>query len=91
MALYLSEEWWGRVFLHFVAALRAGDWGWHLAGIGREIECIWPQARRALVTANGWLAPNNNERHNQYELKNLFRLPVRAGQRTNHWRQPPTA
>lgn len=37
MALYLSQECWGRVCLHFVAALRAGHWGWHLAGIGREI------------------------------------------------------
>ena len=47
MALYLSQERWGRVCLHFVAALRAGHWGWHLAGIGREIECIWPQTHRA--------------------------------------------
>jgi hypothetical protein len=91
LALSLSEERWGRVFLHFVAALRAGHWSWHFAGIGREMECIWPQARRVLVTANGWPAPNNNERQNQYERKNLCGLPVRAGQRTNHWRQPPTA
>ena len=42
MALYLSQERWGRVCLHVVAALRAGRWGWHLAGIGREMERIWP-------------------------------------------------
>ena len=44
MALYFSQERWGRVCLHFVAAVRAGHWRWHLAGIKREIECIWPQA-----------------------------------------------
>jgi hypothetical protein len=47
MALYLSQEPWGRMCLHFVAALRAGHWRWHLVGIGREIEYIWPQTRRA--------------------------------------------
>jgi hypothetical protein len=30
------------------------------AGIGREIEGIWPQVRRASATANGWLEPSNN-------------------------------
>ena len=40
MALYLSQERWGRVCLHVVSALRAGHWGWHLAGIGREFEAI---------------------------------------------------
>ena len=32
---------------------RAGHWRWHLAGIGREIECLWPQTRRASAAANG--------------------------------------
>jgi hypothetical protein len=36
-----------------VAALRAGHWRWHLAGIGREIECFWPQIRQALAAAYG--------------------------------------
>jgi hypothetical protein len=53
MALYFSQERWGRVWLHLVAALRAGHWGWHLAGIGREIEGVWPVTRRALAAANG--------------------------------------
>jgi hypothetical protein len=53
MALYLSQERWGRVCLHLVAALRAGHWRWHLAGIGREIESIWPQTCRALAAARG--------------------------------------
>jgi hypothetical protein len=53
MALYLSRERWGRVCLHFVAALRAGHWRWHLAGIGREIESIWPQAHLVGATAKG--------------------------------------
>ena len=53
MALYLSQERWGRVCLHFVAALRAGHWRWHLAGIGREIEFIWPRARPAAAIARG--------------------------------------
>ena len=41
MTLYLSQKRWGRVGLHFVAAVRGGHWGWHLAGIRREIECSW--------------------------------------------------
>jgi len=53
MALYLSQERWGRVCLHFVAALRAGHWRWHLAGIGREIEWIWPQPHLIGATAKG--------------------------------------
>ena len=53
MTLYLIQERWGRVCLHFVAALRAGHWRWHLAGIGREIECILPRTRLALVAAKG--------------------------------------
>jgi hypothetical protein len=53
MALYLSQESWGRVCLHIVAALRAGHWRWHLAGIGREIERIRPHTRGASVTAIG--------------------------------------
>ena len=53
MALYLSREWWGRACLHFVAALRAGHWSWHLAGIGREIPGIWLSMRRATVGVIG--------------------------------------
>jgi hypothetical protein len=53
MALYLSQKRLGRVCLHLVAALRAGHWRWHLAGIGREIECIWLQAHPVTVTAMG--------------------------------------
>jgi hypothetical protein len=53
MAFYLSQERWGRVCLHFLAALRAGHWRWHLAGIEREIECIWPQAHPVAATAKG--------------------------------------
>lgn len=40
MALYLSQERWGRVWLHMAAALRAGHWRWHLAGIERELQWI---------------------------------------------------
>ena len=53
MALYLIQEHWGRICLHFGAALRAGHWGWHLAGITREIECMWPRTHLATATANG--------------------------------------
>jgi hypothetical protein len=53
MAIYLSQERWGRVCLHFVAALRAGHWGWHFAGIEREIVCMWPRTRRASTAAKG--------------------------------------
>ena len=53
MSLYLSHERWGRVCLHVVSAMRAGHWGWHLAGIGREIESMWPQPRLALAYVNG--------------------------------------
>jgi hypothetical protein len=52
MALYLIQARWGRVCLHLVAALRAGHWLWHLAGIGREMEWVWPQTRRASAAAN---------------------------------------
>ena len=62
MVLYLSQERWGRVCLHLVAALRASHWGWHLAGIGREIECIWPQIRRASATANGCSEANSHRK-----------------------------
>ena len=62
MALYLIQERWGRVCLHMMAALRAGHWGWHLAGIGREIKCIWPQTRRAAAAANGWPDLSNNRK-----------------------------
>jgi hypothetical protein len=53
MALYLSQERWGRVYLHFAAALRGGHWRWHLAGIGREIQCLRPRSHRAPAAANG--------------------------------------
>ena len=53
MALYLSQERWGRVCLHFVAALRAGHWSWHLAGIEREMAWMWPRAHRASAAARG--------------------------------------
>ena len=62
MALYLIQKRWGRVCLHFGAALRAGHWGWHLAGIGREIKCIWPETRRVSAAANGWPDPRNNRK-----------------------------
>jgi len=52
MALHLSQEPLGRVCLHFVAALRAGHWGWHLAGIGREIEWMRPHTRQASDAAH---------------------------------------
>jgi hypothetical protein len=38
MALYLSQQRWGRVYLHLAAALRAGHWRWHLSGIEREMQ-----------------------------------------------------
>jgi hypothetical protein len=37
MSLYLSQRCWGRSCLHLAAAMRAGHWRWHFAGIGREI------------------------------------------------------
>jgi len=37
MALHLSQERWGRAWLHLVAALRSGHWRWHLAGMEREM------------------------------------------------------
>jgi hypothetical protein len=60
MALYLSQERWGRVCLHVAAALRAGHWRWHLAGIGREFEGIGPQTPRAAAAASGWPEPSDN-------------------------------
>jgi hypothetical protein len=62
MALYLIQERWGRVCLHFAAALRAGHWRWHLAGIEREITGIWPPTRRASATVTGWPGPTNNRK-----------------------------
>lgn len=62
MALYLSQEGWGRVCLHVASALRAGHWGWHLAGIGREIEWMWPHAREASVAAHGRPDPGSNQK-----------------------------
>jgi len=49
MSLYLSQRCWGRSCLHLAAAMRAGHWRWHLAGIGREIHFKWPRIRRAGV------------------------------------------
>ena len=37
MAFYLVQKRWGRALLHLVAALRAGRWSWHFAGITREL------------------------------------------------------
>jgi hypothetical protein len=37
MSTYLSQKCWGRSCLHLAAAMRAGHWRWHCAGIGREI------------------------------------------------------
>jgi hypothetical protein len=37
MAAYMVQFWWGRALLHLAAALRAGHWSWHLAGIIREL------------------------------------------------------
>ena len=62
MGFYLSQERWGRVCLHFVAALRAGHWRWHLVGIGREIEWIWPQRRLASVAVRKWPEPSKNRK-----------------------------
>jgi hypothetical protein len=60
MTLYLSQSCWGRSCLHLAAALRARHWRWHLAGIEREIQSSWLQARRA--TADGWPETNNHGR-----------------------------
>jgi hypothetical protein len=38
MKLYLSRRRCGRMCLHLMAALCAGHWRWHLAGIGRELQ-----------------------------------------------------
>ena len=61
-ALESSQERWGRVRLHLVAAVRAGHWGWHLAGIGREIECFQQLTHRVSATANGLPKPSNNRK-----------------------------
>lgn len=37
MASYLVQTRWGRALLHLAAALRAGHWSWHAAGIIREL------------------------------------------------------
>jgi hypothetical protein len=37
MAWHLVQTRWGRALLHLAAALRAGHWSWHLAGIMREL------------------------------------------------------
>jgi hypothetical protein len=64
MAGYLSQEHWGRVCLHCAAALRAGHWGWHLAGIKREMEWVRLKARWASALANGWPELGNNPKAN---------------------------
>jgi hypothetical protein len=51
MSLYLSQNSWGRSCLHLAAAMRAGHWRWHFAGIGREIHFPKPLTRKA--TAGG--------------------------------------
>jgi hypothetical protein len=61
-ALESNQECWGRVRLHLAAAMRAGHWGWHLAGIGREIECIRQQTRWASAIANRWPEPVNTRK-----------------------------
>jgi hypothetical protein len=50
MSLYLSQNGWGRSCLHLAAAMRAGHWRWHFAGIGREIHFTKPLTRK--VTAS---------------------------------------
>ena len=57
MTLYLSQKRWGRMCLHLMAALRAGHWGWHLAGIRREVKSIWLQPQMVLALANDWPQP----------------------------------
>ena len=37
MTSYLIQTRWGHALLHLAAALRAGHWSWHLAGIIREL------------------------------------------------------
>jgi hypothetical protein len=37
MALYFIQTRSGRALLHLAAALRAGHWSWHVAGIIREL------------------------------------------------------
>jgi len=41
------------------AAMHAGRWQWHLAGIGREIHFTKPMDRRA--AANSWLQTSPNK------------------------------
>ena len=52
MTFYLCQRCWGRSCLHLTAALRAGHWRWHLAGIRREIHFTRSLVRR--VTTNCW-------------------------------------
>ena len=49
MKLYLCQRSWGRSCLHLMAALRAGHWRWHLAGIRREMPLSRTPGRQALV------------------------------------------
>jgi len=65
MALYLIQEPWGRMCLHLMAALRAGHWRWHLAGIGREMECIAGLRLSRTLSQN----PAATERQSQHERK----------------------
>ena len=51
MSLYVSQRCWGRSCMHLTAAMRAGHWRWHFAGIEREIHFTKPPTRKA--TASG--------------------------------------
>jgi hypothetical protein len=53
MTLYLSQSCWGRSCLHLVAALRAGRWRWHLAGMKRETQFAGLPRSRVSVIAGG--------------------------------------
>ncbi len=53
MTLYFSQKCWGRSCLHLVAALRAGRWRWHLAGIKRESQLAGRPRGRESVIAGG--------------------------------------
>ncbi len=51
LKLHLSQSGWGRSCLHLAAAMRAGHWRWHLAGIGREFHFTPSPTRRASAAA----------------------------------------
>jgi len=48
MTYYLSQKCWGRSCLHVMAAMRAGHWRWHLAGIRREVRFPHRMDRKAM-------------------------------------------